>query len=180
MQNHDTQPSQALQLQISDWFFPLAYALILLREDGYPCLFYGDIYGIRGGVENDWKPPAAQGKIPDLTLARKLYAYGEQNDYFDDANCIGWVRRGTWDRPAGCAVVLSNAEMGEKRMFVGEVHAGEKWTDILGWEAGEVEIGGDGFGLFKVGGCSVSVWVRGDAQDRGLFGKFDAKIYGDK
>jgi alpha-amylase len=32
--NHDTQPSQALQLEVADWFVPLAYALILLREGG--------------------------------------------------------------------------------------------------------------------------------------------------
>lgn len=130
-------------------------------------------------MDGGWKGPAAQGKVPDLTLARKMYAYGEQNDYFDEPNLIGWVRRGTWDRPAGCAVVLSNAEMGEKRMFVGEVHAGEKWTDIMGWESKEVEIGKDGFGMFTVGGCSVSVWASADAQGRELFAKFNAKIYDD-
>lgn len=35
--NHDTQPYQALEAQISDWFKPLAYSLILLRDSGYPC-----------------------------------------------------------------------------------------------------------------------------------------------
>src|SRR4051812_4314631 len=39
--NHDSQPGQALQSWVADWFKPLAYALILLRKDGYPCLFYG-------------------------------------------------------------------------------------------------------------------------------------------
>ena len=174
--NHDTQPSQALEMPISDWFQPLAYALILLRNAGYPCLFYGHVYGIKGGVENDWKPPAAQGKIPDMTLARKLYAYGEQNDYFDQPNVIGWVRRGTWDHPDGCAVILSNAEAGEKKMFVGELHNGEKWTDVLGWNQKEVEIQ-DGHGLFDCGSCSVSIYVRSDAMGRDSFGKFNAKIY---
>lgn len=37
----------------------------------------------------------------------------------------------------------------------------------------------EGWGVFKVGSCSVSVWVREDAQGRDLFGKFDAKIYED-
>jgi len=175
--NHDTQPSQALQVPIADWFKPLAYALILLREDGYPCIFYGDVYGIKGGVENDWLPPAAGGKIPDMSLARKLYAYGEQNDYFNDPNLIGWVRRGTWDRPDGCAVSLSNAEMGEIRMYVGESHHGEKWTDVLGWQSAEVEIGGDGFGTFPVGPCSLSIYVNKAAPGRGKFGRFNSKIY---
>ena len=44
--NHDTEPGQALQSWIDDWFKPLAYSLILLRKDGLPCVFYGDYYGI--------------------------------------------------------------------------------------------------------------------------------------
>ena len=178
VQNHDTQPSQALQLEVTGWFIPLAYAFILLRIDGYPCLFYGDVYGIKGGVENDWRGPAAGGKIPDMTLARKLYSYGELNDYWEQPNLIGWVRRGTWDRPDGCAVVLSNAEMGEIRMFVGELHKGEVWTDVLGWQDREVHIGDDGFGVFSVGSCSVSIFVNSKAMGRDRFGKFDDRIYG--
>ena len=176
--NHDTQPSQALQLDVAEWFIPLAYTLILLRESGYPCIFYGDLYGIKGGVPNDWRGPSCGGKIPDLTLARKLYGYGEQNDYFDNPNLIGWVRRGTWDKPAGCAVVLSNAQEGEIKMYVGEMHRGQKWTDVLGWEQREVEIGDDGFGVFPCGSCSVRVYVRSDAKGREKFGKFNDKIYG--
>lgn len=64
--NHDTQPSQALQIDIADWFIPLAHAFILLRIDGYPCIFYGNIYGIKGGVENNWRGPSNGGKIPDM------------------------------------------------------------------------------------------------------------------
>lgn len=66
---------------------------------------------------------------------------------------------------------MSNAGPGEKRMHVGEMHAGEKWTDVLGWEQGEVEIGEDGFGLFRCAGVSVSVWVNKDAEGREKFGK---------
>ena len=86
--NHDTQPSQALSAPIYHFFIPMGYALILLRLDGYPCVFYGDLYGIKGGVDFP-HPPSAGGKISDLCLARKLYAYGEQHDYFDKPNCIG-------------------------------------------------------------------------------------------
>ena len=67
--------------------------------------------------------------------------------------------------------------MGEVRMFVGELHTGKKWTDVLGWEQAEVEIGEDGFGVFTVGGCSVSVWVSQDAKGRDKFGRFDSQIY---
>ena len=44
--NHDTQPGQALQSFIQGWFKSIAYSIILLRNDGYPCVFYGDYYGI--------------------------------------------------------------------------------------------------------------------------------------
>jgi len=38
--NHDTQPLQALQSFVPTFFQPLAYALILLRVEGYPCVFW--------------------------------------------------------------------------------------------------------------------------------------------
>ena len=88
-----------------------------------------DLYGISG--PNEFKGPSCGDQLGDLILARKLYAYGEENDYFDYSTCIGWVRRGTWDRKDGCAVVMSNAGPGEKRMFVGKEHIGEIWTDLV-------------------------------------------------
>ena len=35
----------ALESVVEPWFKPLAYALILLRRDGYPCVFTADYYG---------------------------------------------------------------------------------------------------------------------------------------
>lgn len=99
-------------------------------------------------------------------MARKLFAYGRQADYLDEPNCLGWVRYGTWDRRFGCAVVVSNAEPGTRRMHVGEIHAGQVWTDVLGWSSQRVTIGGDGFGDFVVGGCSISVYVNEAAEGR--------------
>jgi alpha-amylase len=166
--NHDTQPYQALEAPIEGWFKPLAYTLILLRSEGYPCIFYGDLYGIDPKGEHPF-PPACGGALPKLALARKLYGYGKQADYFDYATCLGWVRYGTWDRRFGCAVVMSNAGPGEKRMHVGEMHAGEVWTDVLGWSDRQVTIGDDGFGDFVCGGTSVSIFVKNDADGREQF-----------
>lgn len=81
-----------METPVEDSFKPLAYALILLRVDGYPIVFYGDLYGTKG---QHAELASCGGKLADLALARHLYAYGEQNDYFNEANCIGWVRRGT-------------------------------------------------------------------------------------
>ena len=87
--NHDTEPGQALQSWIDDWFKPLAYSLILLRKDGLPCVFYGDYYGIPAknvSAKKDW--------LEKLIYARKNFAYGSQIDYFNDTHIIGWVRTG--------------------------------------------------------------------------------------
>ncbi|OBT79222.1 hypothetical protein VF21_01713 [Pseudogymnoascus sp. 05NY08] len=175
--NHDTQPYQALEAAIEPFFKPLAYSLILLRYDGYPCVFWGDLYGMDPAGDKQTFPPSCGGALSALTLARKLYAYGLQQDYFDFPTCIGWVRYGTWDRRFGCATVLSNAGPGEKRMHVGEMHAGEVWTDVLGWSDREVVIEDDGCGNFVCPGTSVSVWVNKDAEGRDRFREFDANVY---
>lgn len=96
--NHDTQPGSAVYTEIAGWFKSLAYCAILLRDAGYPSIFYGDLYGTKGEHS---EPPACGDKLADMVLARYLYAYGEQNDYFEEKNCIGFVRRGTWDKPDG-------------------------------------------------------------------------------
>lgn len=44
--NHDTQPGQSLQSWVDPWFKPHAYALTLLGECEFPCVFYGDYYGM--------------------------------------------------------------------------------------------------------------------------------------
>ncbi|OMP82895.1 Glucan 1,4-alpha-maltohexaosidase [Diplodia seriata] len=191
--NHDTQPGQTVETPVADFFKPLAYALILLRPDGYPCPFYGDLYGLLPGPDTPFDepaPPACAGKLPDLVKARQLYAYGACDDYFDGddsdgaVTCVGWVRRGAWDRgEGGCAVVLSDAAPGTRRMFVGDATEGQVWTDVLGWARdgdrdAEVTIGADGFGDFTCGEMSVSVWVRKDAGGRDQFPvKFDTEIY---
>ncbi len=40
--NHDSHLTEG-NPYVQDWFKPQAYALILLRKDGYPCLFLGVI-----------------------------------------------------------------------------------------------------------------------------------------
>lgn len=45
VENHDTQPLQSLESLVESWFKPLAYAIILLRDQGYPCVFCADYDG---------------------------------------------------------------------------------------------------------------------------------------
>ena len=126
---------------------------------------------MRGDDSHEPEDPSCSGKLPDLCLARKLYAYGKQNDYFNAPHCIGWTREGTWDKPFGLACVMSNRGPSEKRMHVGKGHAGEVWTDILGWEKQEVTIDRDGNGTFHCPGMSVAVFVNRAAKGRERLGK---------
>jgi len=161
--NHDTQPLQALEAPVEKWFKPLAYALILLREGGYPCVFYPDLYGAhyvdKGSDGNEHEIfldvcPHIEG----LLEARKLYAYGLQRDYFDHANCIGWTREGTAEK-AGCAVLLSNGEEGFKHMEMGMNYANKTFVDLLGNHSATITTDENGWATFCVQAGSVSVWV---------------------
>ncbi|MBP2001960.1 alpha-amylase [Paenibacillus shirakamiensis] len=154
--NHDSQPNEALESWIEDWFKQIAYSLILLRQDGYPVVFYGDYYGIGGENPVEGKKAA----IDPLLYARYNKAYGDQEDYFDHPNTIGWVRYGVkeFDR-SGCAVVISNGDDGDKHMRVGEERAGEVWVDLTGTRDDLITIGEDGYATFPVKGGSVSVWA---------------------
>ena len=152
--NHDTQPGQSLESFINNWFKIPAYSIILLRAEGYPCVFYGDYYGI---PNNNIAPIE---KLETLIILRKDKAYGNQIDYFDNPNFIGWTREGDDEHiKSGLAVVISNSEDGEKRMYIGKKFANVDFFDALGNFEETVKIEEDGFGNFKVKGKSASVWI---------------------
>ncbi len=153
--NHDTQDGQSLQSFIEDWFKPLAYALVLLRQDGVPCVFYSDYYG---------NPARNRPLVPNLgklIKVRRWYAYGDQKDYFSDEHIVGWVRRGDIEHEnSGAAVVMSDGPDGALAMDVGAGFAGEKFFDATGVFTEPVVIGENGAAEFPVRGRGVSVWVR--------------------
>lgn len=153
--NHDTQPGQALQSWVQGWFKPLAYALILLRQEGVPCVFYGDYYGIAHD-----KIDKVGVQLEAMLRARQERALGEQTDYLDDFHLIGWTRAGDEQVPgSGCAVVLSDGAGGAKSMCMGVRFAGMTFQDLLGNCSQEITIGEDGCGVFPAEGGSVSVWI---------------------
>lgn len=167
---------------MAPFFIPIAYALILLRRDaGLPCVFWADLYGSFGPEpgpdRSSFRPPVAGGSVlPRLLLARRLYAYGGQADYFDAPECVGFARRGHRRRSggAGCAVVANIGwTYATKRMCVGVRHAGERWTDLLRMTWGEVVVDREGYGVFPVGPRGVAVWVCEEAEGRGLVEGFE-------
>lgn len=161
--NHDTQPLQALEATVDPWFKPSAYALILLRDEGYPCLFYPDLFGAnykdkgKDGNDHEIYMPKVE-NIELLLRARCDFAFGAQRDYFDHPNCIGWIREGN-DQHSGCAVVISNGDNGNKVMEIGKRYADRTFFDLLKHSPGKVKINQDGWGEFFAPAGSLSVWI---------------------
>ena len=154
--NHDSQPGQSLESWVEDWFKPMAYALILLRQDGYPCVFYGDYKGIPAS-----KIKSKKRELDKLLKLRKTKAYGPQHDYFDDPNCIGWTREGDEEhKESGLAVVISDGTGGTKRMYIGKQFAGCHFADAMGNARYNIKIDEDGCGNFYVNRGAVAVWVQ--------------------
>lgn len=152
--NHDTQIGQSLESYIEPWFKRHAYAFILLWGDGYPCVFYGDYYGI---PHNQLAPIE---HLDTLIGIRKTKAYGKRHEYLDKKKQIGWTREGEKDRSgSGVAVVMSIAEAAEKEMYVGVQFAGRKFIDAMGEVKNDVTIDEEGNGMFSCLKKSVSVWM---------------------
>lgn len=164
VENHDTQKMQALESPVESWFKPLAYALILMSENAYPCVFYPDLFGAdytdknKEGQEEKVVIPKIE-ILPKLLQARQKFAYGEQVNYFDHPNCIAWIRKGN-DKNPGCIVIISNSEEGWKEINLGKEKTCLKFYDFLSHRNDEVELDGEGKGIFPVNPASVSIWVK--------------------
>ena len=154
--NHDTEPGQALESWIQPWFKPLAYAMIMFRKKGIPCIFYGDYYGIP-----EKNIPPMKDLLDIFLLARKYLAYGEETDYFDDSNIIGWTREGDYyHQDSGMAVILTDGPGGSKQMNVGKNLSNTILYDCTGNVKEPVYVDNYGNGIFYVNGGSVSVWIK--------------------
>lgn len=164
VENHDTQPLQALESPVEGWFKPLAYAFILLREEGYPSIFYPDYYGAsytdrgKDGNLHTIDLPSHKAILDKLLAARKSNAYGPQYNYLDHGDVIGWTRLGNAQHPEAMAVILSDGPGGSKWMEVGKPIA--RFTDATGNRSDAVTTNEWGWGNFPVNGGSVSVWVQ--------------------
>jgi len=166
--NHDTQPMQSLESTVDYWFKPLAYAIILLREGGTPCVFYPAVYEARYVEKKDDREIYVElNKVPGIEAMMKVrnkLAYGQQRDYFDHEHVVGWTREGIPDQPgSGCAVLISNGEAGEKRMNMGPGNAHRQMKAVCGNRQEVVQLDEHGEGLFTVNEMSVSVWIFNDS-----------------
>ncbi len=163
VESHASQPLQLQESVVEPWFKPLAYALILLRREGYPCVFYADYYGAhyydqgQDGKQHEIWLNSHRWLIDKFLYARHYFAYGAQYDYFDHPDCIGWTRLGNSHESKAMAVIMSDGSGGSKWMEVGKSNA--VFYDITEHMAEPVRTNEHGWGDFGCNGGSVSVWV---------------------
>lgn len=112
--------------------------------------------------------------ILDILLdARRSRAFGEQTDYFDHPNTVGFTRAGDEKHPdSGLALLLSNGEDGEKVMSVGVTHANETWHEITGSYDDEIVIGDDGKAS---SGYTEENWPSGSKNNASRIGRNSRK-----
>jgi alpha-amylase len=162
--NHDTQPLQAIESSIQPWFKPQAYALMLLRKEGVPCVFYPAIYGA-DYIDTDKQGKQVAVKLPPLPVVDKMMRLratrlnGEQRDYFENKHVIGWTIEGNMNDPAsGFAVIISNGKAGKIKMSMGEGNAHATFCDSTGNCTSTVQLDKKGEGVFPVNEKSISIW----------------------
>lgn len=154
--NHDSQPGQSLESWVERPFKERAYAAILLRQDGYPCVFAGDYYGISGGPAPQ---EDVQYDINRLLELRANYAYGPQKDYFIAPGLIGWSRAGEAEHQGLLAVVMSMKDPGEIEMDFGPDKAGLVFRDYLDRHDENITLDKQGRAKFPVHPGSLSCWT---------------------
>lgn len=164
VENHDTQPLQALETTVSAWFKPHAYALLLMNEKGIPCVFYADLFGASYADENDKGEmheidmPVIE-ELPRILEARKRFAKGPQSFLTGETkNCVCLVRHGTEHEP-GSVTVLTNGEECTYNVDLGPSQAKTSFRDFLGKRKEIVTTDDQGKADFPVNEKSVSIWV---------------------
>ena len=132
-----------------------AYAYLLTREYGIPCVWWKDyyIYGMKTGIDK-------------LLLARKYYAYGPGYEVDNnDLDVYSYVRAGIPGTGTGLVLMLTDGPTGGKQIVSKRIDARKPNTtfyDLTGHVSGTVTTDGQGYGDFKVRmseGEGWSVWV---------------------
>ncbi len=146
--NHDTDsPSGGLRSPVVNLKM-LAYAYILSRDKGYPCIFYRDYfeYGLGAYIK----------KLIDI---RKANAYGAGFEYtnINDADVYVYARTG--DATHNGMLLMLNDGGNASTKGITTPFKNKTLTDKTGNRAGTVTTDANGFGNFSVNARSYSTWV---------------------
>jgi alpha-amylase len=146
--NHDTdQSGGALYSPIAN-LKQLAYAYILTREKGYPCVFYKDYFNYGLGAQ-----------IKTLIGIRQANAYGASYEYssVDDADYYAYSRAG--DASHKGLMLILNDGGGARTKGITSPFKNATLTDKTGNYGGTITTDGNGYGNFPVQARSWSAWV---------------------
>jgi len=129
---------------VGDWFISQAYALVLLRDEGYPLVSDVDL--------------SAHGElIKRLTLARAHCTYGWRHDRFDHPNTVGWSFSGDPRYDNSLAVVITNGFLATQWLPTGR--PGVRYRDLLDGHHHTITTNADGWAEFTCPDRGTSVWV---------------------
>jgi alpha-amylase len=150
--NHDTDHTTGALFSPVINLKMLAYAYILTREKGYPCVFYKDYYEY--GLGN---------QIKKLMELRKANAYGAGFEYTsaNDADCYVYSRAG--DATHAGMLVMLNDGSSTKTKTITTPFINATLTDKTGNTTGTVTTNASGVGTFSVNSRNYAVWVPGTA-----------------
>ncbi|PSR53806.1 alpha-amylase [Adhaeribacter arboris] len=182
VENHDYEYGRQVDSHVKEWFKPLGYAFILLRQAGYPCVFFPDLYGSVTTGDHQGQP-SGKNYLELLLKLRQQFALGEER-YSAEANVAGWVRVGFVPRAKGAMVTVINNSFNKVKAI--NVNTGRtnkqfyhlatiKWTpggflvvnnryEQYGDKAQELWTDAEGWGNFPADGGSVSIWLEEGTQ----------------
>ncbi|RSK50402.1 alpha-amylase [Hymenobacter rigui] len=146
--NHDTdQTGGALYSPVVNLKM-LAYAYILTRANGYPCVFYKDYYNYGLGSQ-----------ISKLMAIRKANAYGSAFEYTSVNDTDVYVYSRSGDATHKGLLLLLNDGSTARTKGVTTPFKNATLTDKTGNRTGTVTTDANGFGNFPVNARSYSTWV---------------------
>lgn len=161
--NHDTQFGGGQTESPVLWEFQVAaYAFVLLRGKGLPCVFWRDLYGVgenKEGIVRD---------LPRLLNIRQLSAKGDETRVVDKGpNLVGFVRLGTeGDDCSGLVCVISNSKEDRRFPFgFPDRFRGRRFRCVIG-DRPNVTVNESGFADFSVGPNRCSVFIPEEAAQQ--------------
>jgi len=177
VENHDYEFGRHVDTHVQAWFKPLGYAFILLREGGYPCLFFPDYYG-SVTVKTHQGYLSGREYLDLLLQLRKQFGFGQELSY-SAGSVAGWVRLGFVAGAKGAMAVVINTAHDQVRSI--NMHTARpnkrfyhlatiKWTPggymvvkqsylRYGNKASGLWTEADGSADFPSDGGAVSIWL---------------------
>jgi alpha-amylase len=129
---------------VGDWFISQAYALTLLRDQGYPMVADVDCQRHTDMIRR-------------YMLLRENCTYGYREDRFDHSNTVGWSFPGSHGFDNSSAIVITNSDYGRKRLPTHRsLTAYRDFTEAL---SHTIRTDENGWAEFECPAGGTSVWV---------------------